>query len=388
MSAMTSVAQESYNGIRIIKSFTLENKVFQTFSLISDSFKTQSLKIVKLESFFMPIVSLLMGASILLSIYKGGMLVIAHHIEIGGLTSFIMFVNRLLWPVMSIGWVASLFQKGKSAFTRYEEIMSLPLENTKAEMVNMVSKLRGNIEFRNVSFTYPDTGILALNNVSFQIKSGERWLIIGKTGSGKSTLAELLIKFYQNYQGTILIDDKSLEHYSSDFIREQISYIPQDVFLFSDSVKNNIAFNTGEVIEKEVVSAAKDAQIHHEILQFKDGYDTTVGERGITLSGGQKQRISIARALIKPSPIYLFDDCLSALDVTTERKLIEAMNQRDSQSTILLITHRIFNQLDFHKVLVLHDGKVAEIGSHDELIAKKGYYYEIYKKQEMKGIET
>ena len=388
MSAMTSVAQESYNGIRIIKSFTLENKVFQTFSLISDSFKTQSLKIVKLESFFMPIVSLLMGASILLSIYKGGMLVIAHHIEIGGLTSFIMFVNRLLWPVMSIGWVASLFQKGKSAFTRYEEIMSLPLENTKAEMVNTVSNLRGNIEFRNVSFTYPDTGILALNNVSFQIKSGERWLIIGKTGSGKSTLAELLIKFYQNYQGTILIDDKSLEHYSSDFIREQISYIPQDVFLFSDSVKNNIAFNTGEVIEKEVVSSAKDAQIHYEILQFKDGYDTTVGERGITLSGGQKQRISIARALIKPSPIYLFDDCLSALDVTTERKLIEAMNQRDSQSTILLITHRIFNQLDFHKVLVLHDGKVAEIGSHDELIAKKGYYYEIYKKQEMKGIET
>lgn len=388
MSAMTSVAQESYNGIRIIKSFTLENKVLQTFSLISDSFKVQSLKIVKLESFFMPIVSLLMGASIILSIYKGGMLVIDDQIKPGGLTSFIMFVNRLLWPVMSIGWVASLFQKGKSAFTRYEEIMALPLEKAYGENSNSSSNLKGDIEFKNVSFTYPDTGIQALNNVSFQIKPGERWLIIGKTGSGKSTLAELLIKFYHNYQGDIKLDGQSLESYSSDFIREQISYIPQDVFLFSDTVKNNIAFNTHKIDESEVLNSAKDAQIHNEILEFKDGYETLVGERGITLSGGQKQRISIARALIKPSPIYLFDDCLSALDVTTERQLIEAMNQRDNHSTILLITHRIFNQLNFHKVLVLHDGKVAEIGSHEELIAKKGYYYEIYKKQEMKGVEN
>jgi ATP-binding cassette subfamily B protein len=388
MSAMTSVAQESYNGIRIIKSFTLENKVFQTFSIISESFKSQSLKIVKLESFFMPIVSLLMGASILLSIYKGGMLVIDGHIQTGGLTSFIMFVNRLLWPVMSIGWVASLFQKGKSAFIRYEEIMSLPLEKSRQEIHKSDSNLSGDIEFKNVSFTYEDTGIQALKNVSFKINSGERWLIIGKTGSGKSTLAELLIKFYQNYQGSILLDDKPLENYSNEFVREQISYIPQDVFLFSDTVKNNIAFNTNKLEEYEILGAAKDAQIHNEILQFKDGYDTMVGERGITLSGGQKQRISIARALIKPSPIYLFDDCLSALDVTTERQLIEAMNQRDNKSTILLITHRIFNQLNFHKVLVLHDGKVVEIGSHNELLLKKGYYYEIYKKQEMKFLEV
>jgi ATP-binding cassette, subfamily B, multidrug efflux pump len=384
MSAMTSVAQESYNGIRIIKSFTLENKVFQTFSIISESFKSQSLKIVKLESFFMPIVSLLMGASILLSIYKGGMLVIDGHIQTGGLTSFIMFVNRLLWPVMSIGWVASLFQKGKSAFIRYEEIMSLPLEKSRQEIDKSDSNLSGDIEFKNVSFTYEDTGIQALKNVSFKINSGERWLIIGKTGSGKSTLAELLIKFYQNYQGSILLDDKPLENYSNEFVREQISYIPQDVFLFSDTVKNNIAFNTNKLEEYGILGAAKDGQIHNEILQFKDGYDTMVGERGITLSGGQKQRISIARALIKPSPIYLFDDCLSALDVTTERQLIEAMNKRDNKSTILLITHRIFNQLNFHKVLVLHDGKVVEIGSHNELLLKKGYYYEIYKKQEMK----
>lgn len=388
MSAMTSVAQESYNGIRIIKSFTLENKVLQTFSMISDSFKIQSLKIVKLDSFFMPIVSLLMGTSILLSIYKGGMLVIDNHIQIGGLTSFIMFVNRLLWPVMSIGWVASLFQKGKSALIRYEEIMDLPLESKNGMAAESNESLKGDIEFKNVSFTYEETGICALKNVSFHIKPGERWLIIGKTGSGKSTLAELLIKFYQNYQGDILLDGKPLENYSSSFVREQISYIPQDVFLFSDTVKNNIAFNTDEYIEVDVVNSATDAQIHDEILQFKDAYDTMVGERGITLSGGQKQRISIARALIKPSPIYLFDDCLSALDVKTERQLIEAMNQRDSRSTILLITHRIFNQLDFHKVLVLDDGEVVEVGSQEELMLKKGYYYDIYKKQEMKQVEN
>jgi ATP-binding cassette subfamily B multidrug efflux pump len=388
MSAMTSVAQESYNGIRIIKSFTLENKVLQTFSMISDSFKIQSLKIVKLDSFFMPIVSLLMGASILLSIYKGGMLVIDNHIQIGGLTSFIMFVNRLLWPVMSIGWVASLFQKGKSALIRYEEIMDMPLESKNGMTAESNESLKGDIEFKNVSFTYEETGIHALKNVSFHIKPGERWLIIGKTGSGKSTLAELLIKFYQNYQGEILLDGKPLENYSSSFVREQISYIPQDVFLFSDTVKNNIAFNTDEYIEVDVLNSAKDAQIHNEVLQFKDGYDTMVGERGITLSGGQKQRISIARALIKPSPIYLFDDCLSALDVKTERQLIEAMNQRDSRSTILLITHRIFNQLDFHKVLVLDDGEVVEVGSQEELMLKKGYFYDIYKKQEMRQVEN
>lgn len=384
MSAMTSLAQESYNGIRIIKSFTLENKVFQNFSMISDSFKLQSLKIVKLDSFFMPIVSLLMGASILLSIYKGGMLVIDNVIEIGGLTSFIMFVNRLLWPVMSIGWVASLFQKGKSALIRYEAILSMPIEPTENMDKPSFENLKGAITFDHLSFTYPDTGIQALANVSFHVQPGERWLIIGKTGSGKSTLAELLMKFYTNYSGNIYLDGKSLKDFPKEWIRRQISYIPQDVFLFSDTVENNIAFDGQNSATQDIVQSAQDAQIHNEILKFKDGYQTMVGERGITLSGGQKQRISIARALIKPSPIYLFDDCLSALDVTTERQLIEAMNQRDSQSTIILITHRIFNQLDFHKVLVLHDGQCVELGTHNELMAKKGYYYEIYKKQEMR----
>lgn len=384
MAAMTSVAQESYNGIRIIKSFTLENKVFNSFSEISEVFKNQSLKIVKLDSFFMPIVSLLMGSSILISIYLGGNLVIDGLIKAGGLTSFIMFVNRLLWPVMSIGWVASLIQKGKSAMIRYEEIMNLPVENSaKQDTCTSLDEI-GTIEFKNVSYTYPETGILALDNLSFKINQGERWLIVGKTGCGKTTLAELLMKFYNDYQGQITINNTELNQIENSFIRKNIAYIPQDVFLFSDTVENNIAFNSDVSDYDKVIQSAKDAQIHTEIEAFSHQYQTIVGERGITLSGGQKQRVSIARALIKPSPIYLFDDCLSAVDVETEKKLITAMNARDQNSTMILVTHRIFNQLNFDKILVLHDGKIVEQGSHDALLALKGYYFELYSKQELK----
>lgn len=381
--AMTSLAQESYNGIRIIKSFTLENKVFKSFSAISEVYKNQCLKIVKLDSFFMPIVSLLMGASILLAIYKGGMLVIDEKIKVGGLTSFIMFVNRLLWPVMSIGWVASLVQKGKSALIRYEEIMQLPVEEITSQNPT-IETLKGNISFKDVSYTYPETGIVALDKINFNINQGERWLIVGKTGCGKSTLAELLMKFYGDFSGTITIDGVDIRTISNKTIRENIAYIPQDVFLFSDTVAHNIAFTNADTPIEEVIAASKDAQIHTEIELFKDGYDTIVGERGITLSGGQKQRVSIARALIKPSPIYLFDDCLSAVDVETEKKLIQAMNARDSSSTMILITHRIFNQLNFDKIIVLHDGQIAEVGTHSDLLARNGLYTELYKKQEIK----
>jgi len=383
LASMNSLAQESYNGIRIIKSFTLENKVFGSFSNLSELYKKQSLKLVKLDSLFMPIVSLLMGMSILMAVYKGGTLLIDDKIKIGGLTSFIMFVNRLLWPVMSIGWVASLVQKGKASLARYEEIMNLPLEK-KNNSESTQSIHTGDIEFKDVSFTYPETGIEAVKNLNFKIKQGERWLIIGKTGCGKSTLAELLMKFYDDYQGHILINGQDIREISTDTIRQSISYIPQDVFLFSDTVEKNIAFASENYDTEHVIAAAKDAQIHNEIIHFKEKYKTVVGERGITLSGGQKQRISIARALIKPSPIYLFDDCLSAVDVETEKKLIDAMNQRDNGRTMILITHRIFNQLNFDKVIVLHDGEIIELGSHTELMNQKGFYYELYKKQELR----
>ncbi len=386
LSSLTSIAQESYNGIRIIKSFTLEEKILAQFAAMSEKYKFQNLKIVKIESLFMPTSVFLMSLSILLTIYKGGQLYFEDPkaFTLGNLTEFIMYVQNLTWPIMSIGWVANLFQRGKAALTRYDEIMNLE-EETKFGIELNIHSQNGSIKFDQVSYTYPDTGIKAIDNVSFEIPIGQRWLIIGKTGSGKSTLAELLMKFYSNYEGAISINEKEIRNLISSELRSYISYIPQDVFLFSDTIRNNIAFADNDFSNELITQSAKDAQIHQEITKFQHGYETIVGERGITLSGGQKQRISIARALVKPSPIYLFDDCLSAVDVETEKNLIEAINSKNKDNTLIMITHRIFNQLKFDKIMVLTEGKIEELGSHEELMDKKGYYFELYKKQEFKN---
>lgn len=387
LSDLTSFAQESYNGIRIIKSFTMESQIMRKFHDQSLNYKNQNLKIVLIDSFFMPITAFLMSLSMIITIYLGGQMYLTNpaQLSLGQLTFMIMTITNLTFPIMAIGWVASLYQRGKAAMDRYHEIMSLPEEKMPVSDLENPWQL-GAIRFKNLSYTYPDTGIRAINNLNLEIPLGQRWLIVGKTGSGKSTLAEILMKFYANYEGDIYIGNKNLKEVPTAELRKSISYIPQDVFLFSDEVSKNIAFAEGFTDDLQITKAAKDAQIHDEILKFERGYQTVVGERGITLSGGQKQRISIARALIKPSPIYLFDDCLSAVDVETEKRLIDAINQHEQVNTMIMITHRIFNQLKFDQIVVLADGGILEMGSHEELIKKGEYYAELYKKQELSSV--
>jgi len=383
-SLMTSLAQESYNGIRIIKSFTLEDKILKQFGSLSELYKKLNLKLVFIESFFMPITSFLMSLSMIVVIFLGGKLLLTDpsRLSIGGLTFMIMTITNLTWPIMAIGWVATLVQRGSAAMARYDEILKLPVEETSDKKTDIDFRT-GSIRFENLSYTYPDTKIEALKNLNFEIPLGERWLVIGKTGSGKSTLAELLLKFYQDYRGTIAINGQELRQIPTDQLREAISYIPQDVFLFSDTVANNIAFSDNNLDPSSIVAAAKNAQIASEIDRFQHGYETVVGERGITLSGGQKQRISIARALIKPAPIYVFDDCLSAVDVETEKNLIAAIDAQAGQHTMIMITHRIFNQLRFDNILVLSNGSILEIGNHEDLIQANGYYAQLYRRQEL-----
>ncbi len=384
LAKLTSISQETYSGIRIIKSFTQEKKQFETFQDNSASYKEQALKIVKIESFFQPSVTFLMTLSVIIAIFKGGQLLIDGEINIGNLTEFLLYVNMLTWPVMSIGWVATMIQRANASMSRLKEIFDHPEEDKQIGKSLTIDDLRGDIEFKNVSFRYPETGILALDQVSFKIPYGQRWLIVGKTGSGKSTIAELLMKFYTVQTGEIFINGHKINEIPLGILRKSFAYVPQEVFLFSDTVARNISFGNGDFSKEDIALAAKRAQIDLEIAQFPQKYETVVGERGVTLSGGQKQRISIARGMIHQSPVYLFDDCLSAVDVETEQKLIDALNEANHDATSILITHRIFNQLAFDQVICLLNGKIVEMGSHQELIQNKGLYNELYEKQALR----
>lgn len=385
LAKLTSIAQESYNGIRIVKSFTQEQNIYNQFASNSQKYKTQALKIVKIESLFQPMITFLMSLSILIAIFKGGQLCIEHKITLGELTEFIMYVNMLTWPVMSVGWVAVIIQKASASLTRLDEIFDMPRESNITNSSNKTFDLKGDIEFKNVTFHYPETGIVALKNVSFKIPFGERWLLVGKTGCGKTTVAELLMKFYTIDSGEILINTIPLDTIPNEVLRSHFSYVPQDVFLFSNTVEENIAFSGSHYKTASIEKASIQAQIYDEIQGFKHKFKTLIGERGVTLSGGQKQRISIARALIQETPFYLFDDCLSAVDVETEKNLIESLNNSGEKSTSIIITHRIFNQLKFDKALVLHNGEVLETGNHQELLANKSIYYEFYTKQDVQN---
>ena len=379
LSVLTSSAQEYYSGIRVLKSYVQEKLALQFYGNESEIYKNKALKLAKVQALFFPLMVFLVGMSTIIVVLVGGAYVRQGIITPGNIVEFIMYVNLLTWPVTSIGWAASLIQSAAASQKRINEFLKTKpsIETTKGDDIDV----QGVIEFNSLSFTYPDTGIEALKNVSFKINKGEKWAIMGRTGCGKTTVAELLMGMYYPSSGALLYDECNLKQLKLSQLRQQIGYIPQEVFLFSDTIFNNIKFGNSAITDEEAMEAAKKASIYDEILEFPKGFDTMVGERGVTLSGGQKQRISIARALAMNPKVLVFDDALSAVDVKMEKKIIKNLNQGIADKTLIIISHRIFSSIKFDNILILEDGSLIESGSHNELIALNGVYADFYKKQ-------
>lgn len=382
LSNLTTNAQESYSGIRVIKSFVQEKAMLGFFNHNSEQYKANAISLAKVEALYFPSMALMIGISTLITIFVGGMQAMEDPSKVGTIVEFIIYINMLTFPVSAIGWTASMIQRAAASQKRLNEFLKIEPAIQDHPTVLEDEPVSGTIEFKNVSFTYPHTGIKAIQGLNLSVSRGEKVLILGKTGSGKSTLAQLLLRFYEPDQGTITIGSKPLQLFSLKQLRSNISYVQQDVFLFSDTVANNIRFGVSEhtTIER-VQEAAKSASIHEEIMGFENGYETMIGERGVTLSGGQKQRISIARALIKAPEIVLFDDCLSAVDAKTEKHIIGHLYEYLKAKTALIVTHRIFAGFKFDQIIVLEDGIIIEQGTHEDLMNLNGYYAELYKLQ-------
>ncbi|WP_439506621.1 ABC transporter ATP-binding protein [Sediminibacterium sp.] len=382
LSILTTNAQESYSGIRVIKSFVQEKAMLGFFNQNSEKYKANAISLAKVEALYFPSMALMIGISTLITILIGGMQAMEDPTKVGTIVEFVIYINMLTFPVSAIGWTASMIQRAAASQKRLNEFLEIEPAIKDHPTILEVEPVSGTIEFNNVSFTYPHTGIKALQELNLRIERGQKVLILGKTGSGKSTLAQLLLRFYEPNKGSIYIGSKPLHLFSLKQLRSSISYVQQDVFLFSDTVANNIRFGVSEhtTIER-VQEAAKNASIHEEIMGFENGYETLIGERGVTLSGGQKQRISIARSLIKEPEIVLFDDCLSAVDAKTEKHIIGHLYEYLKAKTALIITHRIFAGFKFDQIIVLEDGIIIEQGTHEQLMDINGYYAELYKLQ-------
>ncbi|MEO6682046.1 MAG: ABC transporter ATP-binding protein, partial [Ginsengibacter sp.] len=381
LSDLTTNAQESYSGIRVIKSFVQEKAMLRLFKDNSEEYRRNAISLAKTEAIYFPSMGLMIGLSTLLTVMIGGFYVIDGSITIGVIGEFVMYILMLTFPVSAIGLTASLIQRAATSQARINEFMhTKPDIENKPDAIDLIPQ--GNIEFENVDFIYPHTGIHAIKNFSLKIKKGEKVAIIGKTGSGKSTLAQLMLRMYDPQKGTIRYDGVDVRDIHLKSLRSRVSYVPQDVFLFSDTVENNIGFALDNPSHEKVVKAAENAVINKEIDRFSDKYNTTIGERGVTLSGGQKQRISIARALIKDHEIVLFDDCLSAVDAKTENEIIYNLYDYLQSKTAVIITHRIFSLFNFDKIVLLTDGEISEEGTHEFLLEKNGLYAEMYRKQQ------
>ncbi|WP_456439931.1 ABC transporter ATP-binding protein [Psychroserpens sp.] len=380
LSNLSTYTQESFSGISIIKAYGIETENNLAFNTLSEESKQKQIDLTKVQALFFPSMILLIGISNILVAYIGGMQYINGEIkDIGTIAEFLIYVNMLTWPVATVGWVTNLVQQAEASQKRINEFLKQEPEvkNNTSEQ----TKIEGNIDFTDVTFIYPDTNIKALDHISFSIKKGETLAILGKTGSGKSTILDLIGRLYDVQEGTITIDGKNIDLVNLNNLRDSIGYVPQDAFLFSDTIENNIMFGKEDATEAEVIEAAKNAYVHKNIKKFTNGYKTKLGERGITLSGGQKQRVSIARALIKAPKIMLFDDCLSAVDTETEEKILNSLRKISDGKTTIIVSHRVSSAKHADKIIVLDEGKVIQNGTHEHLINVDGYYKDLYLKQ-------
>jgi ATP-binding cassette subfamily B protein len=380
LSKLTTFTQESFSGISVIKAYGIESRINKDFDKLAEGSKDKNVDLAKVQALFFPLMILLIGLSNILVIYIGGTQFINGKIQhLGTIVEFLIYVNMLTWPVAVVGWVTSMVQQAEASQKRINEFL-----NEKPEIENLVSNetpIDGSIEFNNLTFTYKDTNITALKNLSFMVNAGETLAIIGNTGSGKSTILELIGRLYDVENGMLKISSKNVKDLNLNNLRESIGYVPQDAFLFSDTLLNNIKFGKENATDEEVFEAAKKASVHENILGFKERYETILGERGITLSGGQKQRVSIARAIIKDPKILLFDDCLSAVDTETEEKILTSIDSISENKTTIIVSHRISSAKNADKIIVLEDGQIIQQGTHNELLNKEGYYKELYAKQ-------
>lgn len=379
LSALTAMAQEVYSGIRVIKSYVRERTMVGHFAAESDRYKSLSMDLAKTDALFMPFIVLMIGVSTIITVYIGGLRVFDGSITAGNIGEFVIYVNMLTWPVTSIGWVASIIQQAEASQQRIDEFMaSKPsLLDGEVELESEISS----IVFRNVGFVYPDTGIEALKGFDLRIMAGQKLAIVGRTGSGKTTIAELLLRMYDPTTGAIEVNETDIRQCRMQSLRDRIGYVPQDVFLFSDTVFGNLAFGRPDADKRMVEEVARLAAVDEEIRRLPAGYETLVGERGVTLSGGQKQRISLARALLRNSPLLVLDDCLSAVDTDTEKQILGQMDRSVDGRTVILITHRITGLAAFDHIILLEDGRIREEGSHDALLARGGQYAEMFAQQ-------